>query len=140
METRELYASGGVAAADAMLRAAFGEDGARNWRTRLPAPATPVPGSNAVEDWERDLLETEQDQLRQALEERSDRQLACALAAAPVPVARRMRACLTAARRAALEAQARYAAEVPAAVRAGALRALVRQMDGRHPDEDRLPQ
>ncbi len=35
METRELDARGGLAAADAMLRAAFGEESARAWRTRL---------------------------------------------------------------------------------------------------------
>ena len=50
METRELYARGGDAAAAAMLRAAFGEERARAWRTRLTAPATPVPCRDAAEE------------------------------------------------------------------------------------------
>jgi len=140
LETRELYAHGGAAAADAMLRAAFGEEGARHWQERVPAPAAPGPGAEPAAVWELQLLEAEEDQLRQALEERSDRQLACALAAAPGPAKRRMRACLTPARRTALMAQADYAAEVPAAARAGALRALVRQLSGHHPDEERSQQ
>jgi flagellar motor switch protein FliG len=140
MDTRELYARGGAAAAAAMLRAAFGEEGARTWRTGVPAPVTPGPGSDSAEAWELGLLEAEDDQLRQALEERSDRQIACALAAAPAPVARRMRACLTPARRAAVEAQTSYAADVLAAVRAGALRALVRQVGRHHPGDERLQQ
>ena len=140
METRELYARGGAAAADAMLRAAFGEERAGAWRTGLAARATPAPCRDAAEDWELGLLEAEDEPLRQALKERSDRQLACVLAAAPAAVACRLRACLTPARQAALEAQARRVAEVPAAVRAGALRALARQMDGRHPDAERLPE
>ena len=140
MDTRELYASGGAAAADAMLRTAFGEEGARTWRTRVPAPATPGPGSDSAATWELDLLEAEDDELRQALNEHSDRQLACALAAASAPVARRMRACLTPARRAALQAQTGYAADVLAAVRAGALRALGRQVGRHHTGTERLQQ
>ena len=146
VETRELYARGGAAAADAMLRAAFGEERARAWRARLAgrarlaAPATRAACHDAAEEWELGLLEAETEPLRQALEERSDRQLARALAAAPSPVARRLRGCLSPARQAALEAQARCAAEVPAAVRAGALRALARQLGGRHPDAERLAQ
>ena len=139
METRELYARGGATAAAAMLRAAFGEERARVWRTRLALPATPAPRRGAAEDWALGLLEAQEAPLRQALEERSDRQLACALAAAPASVACRLRACLTPGRRAALEAQAQCAAEVPAAVRTGALRALALQLGGRHPEE-RLPQ
>lgn len=50
MEPRELHARGGAAAADAMLCAAFGEEGARAWRTRLAAPATPVPGRDGAEE------------------------------------------------------------------------------------------
>ena len=140
METRELYARGGAGAAAAMLRAAFGEERARAWRTRLAAPATPARCHDAAEDWELGLLEAEDEPLRQALRERSDHQLACALAAAPAPVACRMRACLTPARRAALEAQERYAAEATAAVRAGAFRALARQLSGHRLGEERLPQ
>ena len=45
-----LYARGGDAAAAAMLRAAFGEERARAWRTRLAAPATPVPCRDAAEE------------------------------------------------------------------------------------------
>ena len=130
METRELYVRGGDVAAHAMLRAAFGEERARAWRTRVTAPATSAQCRDADDDWELGLLGAEDEPLRQALQERSDRQLACALAAAPAPVACRMRACLTPARRAALAARERCAAEVPAAVRGGALRALVRQLVG----------
>lgn len=139
METRELYARGGGAAADAMLRAAFGEERAREWRARLAAPATPARYGDTAEDWELCLLDADAEQLRQALEQRGDLQLACALAAAPAPVACRLRACLTPTRLAALETQAQCVAEVPAAVRAGALRALVRQLDGLQTDEERLP-
>ena len=136
METRELYARGGGAAAAAMLRAAFGEERAREWRARLAAPATPAPYRDTAGDWALGLVEAEAEQLRQALEQRSDRQLAYVLAAAPAPVACRVRACLTPGRLAVLETQARCVAEVPAAVRAGALRALVRQLDGLQPDEE----
>jgi flagellar motor switch protein FliG len=92
METRELHACGGVAAARAMLRAAFGESRAAPVPEPLPAPADPVPGYASEELSERVLLEAEEQELRRALDERSDRQLACALAAASGPVARRLRA------------------------------------------------
>lgn len=50
LETRERCARGGTAAADAMLRAAFGEERARAWRARLAAPATPAPDRDAAAD------------------------------------------------------------------------------------------
>ena len=138
--TRELYARGGVAAAEAILRAAFGEECARTWRTRVPAVTPPGPGSDTVDVGELGLLEADHDQLRKVLDGCNDRQLACALAAAAEPVARRMRSCLTPARRAALEAQTNFAAEVLAAERAGTLRALVRLVGRQHPGEERLQQ
>ena len=127
METRELYACGGVAAAGAMLRTAFGES--RAAPVPLPAPAEPVSGGAADERSERVLLAAGEEELRRALEERSDRQLACALAAASGPVARRLRACLAPPRRAAVAARAAYAAGTPAAVQAGALRALLQRVE-----------
>ena len=53
METREPHARGGAAAADAMLRAAFGEERAREWGARLAAAATPAPYRDAAEDGEQ---------------------------------------------------------------------------------------
>ena len=137
-DTRELCAYGGPAAAEAMLRAAFGEEHARIV-PRLPPPQPPparVASGEAEEEPGVALLEAEDEALRRALAERSDRQLACALAAAPAPVAQRLRACLAASRRAAIEAQAGYAAAALAAVQAGALRALVRQVVPRQHGEE----
>jgi flagellar motor switch protein FliG len=129
METRELHACGGVAAARAMLRAAFGESRAAPVPEPLPAPADPVSGCASEELSERVLLEAEEQELRRALDERSDRQLACALAAASGPVARRLRACLAPPRRASVEARSAHAAGTLAAEQAGALRALMRQVE-----------
>lgn len=53
MESPERNVRGGAAAADAMLRAAFGDERARAWRARLAAPATPAPYRDAAEDRER---------------------------------------------------------------------------------------
>ena len=75
METRELFAHGGAAAADAMLRAAFGEERARAWRARLATPATPARNRDAGEDGAPGLLEADVEQLRQALEQRIEHKL-----------------------------------------------------------------
>ena len=50
METRERQVRGGAAAADAMLRAAFGEKRARAWRARLGPPATPAACRDGAEE------------------------------------------------------------------------------------------
>ena len=53
MENGALCVRGGGAAADAMLRAAFGEERAREWRTRLAEPATPAGNRAAAVDREQ---------------------------------------------------------------------------------------
>lgn len=142
METRELYARGGAAAAAAMLRAGVGEERAAALLARSPAPmpAAPAGESEFGEQPGASLLAAAGAALRQAMAERSDRQLACALAAAPAPVARRLRACLPPPRRAAVEAQAAGAAATLAAVRAGALRALERRVELLQQPAEETPQ
>lgn len=140
METRELYARGGAAAGAAMLQAGVGAERAAALLARRPAPSPPAPAGESGEQPGASVLAAADAALRQAVAERSDRQLACALAAAPAPVARRLRACLPPPRRAAVEAQAAAAAATVAAVQAGALRALERHLELQRQPAEEAPQ
>lgn len=143
METRELYARGGAAAAAALLQAGVGAERAAALLARQPAPWPDAPAGASGEQPGASLLAAAEAALRQAAAERSDRQLACALAAAAAPVARRLRACLSPPRRAAVDALAAGAAGAagaPAAVRAGALRALERHVELQQQPAEEPPQ